>query len=249
MRNVALLLKFVGTNYSGWQRQKNADSIQGALEDAIAHVTGAKSGVTGCSRTDAGVHANFFVCNFKTDATIPEKNLPLALNSFLPGDIAVQRATDVPEPFNARFDCVKKEYVYRIYQSKIRDPFLENRAYRYIHAFDLEEAKSASRAFVGTHDFTAFAASGRTTKTSVRTIYSSGMEKKGGEIFFIVSGDGFLYNMVRIMAGTLLLVAGGKIKAADIERIIKSRDRKEAGPTAPAHGLYLNRVFYEDKEF
>lgn len=248
MRNVMLTISYDGSAYHGWQSQKNAHTVQDTLEDAILALTGARPNITGCSRTDTGVHAKNFVCNFKTESSIPAEKFPLALNTKLPADIVCLSAVDVDMRFNARFSAKKKCYTYLIQNSRFPDVFMQNRAWHFPYPLDIDEMKRAARAFLGTHDFYGFAASGFTVKTTVRTIYSLDVEKTGDLIKITVVGNGFLYNMVRIIAGTLAHVGCGKISSGDMADIIASRDRKRAGITASPEGLYLTEVFYDEKE-
>lgn len=244
MRNIKLTIQYDGTAYHGWQTQENAITVQEVLEKAIFGLTGAKNPVIGCSRTDTGVHAEKFVCNFKTESKIPCDKFPYALNTKLPEDIVCLFAEDVYADFNARYAAKKKCYTYYIQNSTFPSAFNRNRAWHYPYKLDLDEMKKAAAAFLGEHDFLGFAASGFTVKTTVRTIYSLDIEKQGDLIKIQVCGNGFLYNMVRIIAGTLAFVGCGKLKAEDMEDIIASCDRKRAGITAPPEGLFLTEVFY-----
>lgn len=244
MRNIKLILKYDGSCYHGWQTQENALTIQLCVEEAIKKLTGVMPKVTGCGRTDAGVHATGFVCNFKSETLIPCEKLPYALNRLLPCDIVCIDAQDVDEAFDSRKSAKKKTYTYYVLNSKYKDPFYNNRAWHYRYELDIEKMKKAAQYFIGTHDFIGFAASGFTVKTTVRTIYSLDVEKTGDIVKIKVSGDGFLYNMVRIIAGTLVFAGNGKINPDEMGEIIASCDRKRAGITAPPEGLYLTEVFY-----
>lgn len=244
MRNIKLTIQYDGTEYHGWQSQKNAVTVQEVLEKAIFKLTGARPRVTGCSRTDTGVHAKHFVCNFGSETTIPCDKIPLALNSFLPDDIVCLFAEDEEADFHSRYSAKKKRYTYYIQNSKFPDVFKVNYAWHYSYPLNVEEMQKAAEAFLGEHDFIGFAASGFTVKTTVRTIYDISVTKEGDTVKISVLGNGFLYNMVRIMAGTLAFVGAGKIKADEMEDIIASCDRKRAGITAPPEGLYLTEVFY-----
>lgn len=243
-RNIALRLMYDGSNYHGWQVQKTEKTVAGTLEKALSAVCGHPVKVVGCGRTDAGVHALCYCANFKTSSRIPAERLPLAVNPLLPDDISVTGALDAPENFNAILSCVKKEYTYRIYHSRIRDPFYCNRAYFYSMPLDLEKMRSAAAQFVGTHDFASVRSVGTETRTTVRTVYSFTVEENAPTIDLRVCADGFLYNMVRAMAGTLLYVSEGKIDAHEIPSLLEKRDRRLAGPTVPPQGLYLTRVWY-----
>ena len=246
MRNIALTLRYLGTAYHGWQVQKNDITVGQTLEKAAAMVVGHKVHITGCGRTDAGVHAKVYVANFRTDARIPVDRIPYAFNTHLPGDIVVTGAMEVHDGFNAIGSCVKKEYTYLIYNSPIKDPFYVNRAWFYPKHLDEAVMQRAAQQFVGTHDFAAVRSVGTEVKSTVRTVYHYEVERDGDLISLRVCANGFLYNMVRIMVGTLLRIAQGKIPEDGIPAILEAKDRSKAGPTARACGLYLNRVFYEE---
>lgn len=245
MRNIKLIIQYDGTAYHGWQTQKNAPTVQETLEKAIMSLTGSKPILTGCSRTDAGVHAERFCCNFKSETTIPTERFPLALNTFLPDDIVCLSAEDVSKEFNARFSAKKKRYTYFVQNSRFPDVFKKNYAWHFPYKTDINAMKKAAEAFIGEHDFIGFASSGFTVKTTVRTIYALEVEKENDLIKITVTGNGFLYNMVRIIAGTLCFAGCGKINPEDMADIINSCDRKRAGITAPPQGLFLSEVYYE----
>ena len=244
MRNLALTLRFDGSAFCGWQRQPNGPTVQAALEDAVARVTGARVPVTGCSRTDAGVHARKYVCNFKTESALPCEKFPAALNFYLPSAIAVQSCQEIDEAFHARYSCAAKTYRYHIHNARVRDPFLLGRAL--LESYPLDEAllRAQARDFIGAHDFTSFCAAHAGTKTSVRTVTRFDVERDGDEVYFYVSADGFLYNMARIMVGTLLEIAKGRLPGDCIPEILAAKDRAKAGYTAPAEGLWLWEVAY-----
>ena len=245
MRNLLFKIAFDGAAFHGWQQQENAVSVQGELKSAWERLTGEKPNIIGCSRTDAGVHANEYYFNVRTESTIPTESFPVALSSAkLPKEISVYSCQEVDYEFNARFDCVKKEYEYVIENTKIPSPFLYKRAFNYKYKVDVDLMNEAAQHFVGTHDFSAFCAADAQVKSKVRTIYSAKVIKTGDLVKFRVCGNGFLYNMVRIMAGTLIYVNDGKISADDIPEIINNKDRKFAGITAIPDGLYLNKVYY-----
>ena len=246
MKNIALVLSYDGTNYNGWQIQKNGPSIQESMETAIFRLLGQKTHVSGVGRTDSGVHARRYVANFKADCTIPVDRLPYALNSFLPEDIAVSGAALVPEGFDARFDCTKKEYAYYIYPSTLRDPFFARYAYRYNYPLDLARMQAGAQHFVGRQDFAAVRSQGTPVKSTVRTVFWCEVEPVDERIRIRVCGDGFLYNMVRAIAGTLIYVGGGKIAPEAVADILRAGDREAAGPTLPAHGLFMNRLWYDE---
>ena len=245
MRNIALRLRYDGSAYHGWQVQKNDISVAETLEKALGKVCGHAVKVTGCGRTDAGVHALSYCANFRTESAIPAERLPLAVNSRLPGDIAVLRAVDVPEGFNAIGSCIKKEYVYKIMNTRIRDPFLQRRVCFYPAPLDFERLAAAGAAFEGTHDFAAVRSLGTETKTTVRTVYWCRAERQGELITIAVCADGFLYNMVRAIVGTMVYASHGKLEPGDIPALLETRDRRLTGPTMPPQGLYLSRVWYE----
>ena len=245
MRNIALRLRYDGSAYHGWQVQKNDVSVAETVEKALAKVCGHAVRVTGCGRTDAGVHALSYCANFRTASSIPTDRLPLAVNARLPDDIAVLGACEVPEDFNAILSCIRKEYVYRIMNSRIRDPFLQRRVCFYPAPLDFERMKAAGAAFEGRHDFAAVRSVGTETRTTVRTVHWCRAEKDGDEIRVFVCADGFLYNMARAIVGTMVYAALGKLEPEEIPALLETRDRRLTGPTMPPQGLYLNRVWYE----
>lgn len=244
MRNIKLTIEYDGTNYHGWQSQQNAIAVQDVVIKAIHKITGEEINLTGSSRTDTGVHAYGQVANFFTESRIPAEKFPFALNSALPEDISIKKAEEVNEGFHARFSAKGKKYRYLIYNSTFPSALMRNRAYFVPGKLNLDAMIQASEYFLGKHDFSAFRASGSDTKTSERTITGVSLKQAGETIEFEIQGDGFLYNMVRIIAGTLIEVGAGRISASEIPDIIKGRDRRKAGRTAPAHGLYLVQVFY-----
>ena len=244
-RNIALKLKYDGSAYHGWQVQKTEATVAETLEKALTKTCGHIVKTVGCGRTDAGVHALRYCANFRTDCRIPTDRLPLAINSRLPMDIAVTDACEAEEDFNAIGSCVKKEYIYQILNSRIRDPFLEKRVCFYPSPLDIELMKRAARAFEGTHDFAAVRSLGTETKTTVRTIYWCRAEREGDLITVAVCADGFLYNMVRAIVGTMVYASYGKLTPEDIPALLEKGDRRLTGPTMPPQGLYLNRIWYE----
>lgn len=243
MKNIAMRLMYDGTEYHGWQYQKNAISVQQTVEEALLKITGEKISVTGCSRTDAGVHALDYVLNFRTNTNIPTEKLPYALNYVLRNDITAVEAWEVDDDFNARFSSKGKRYIYRIWNNRMRNPFYIGYSWYLPYKLDVEKMKTASKAFCGKHNFSAFAASGGSQKTTVRTVSECFVENDGDLITVTVSADAFLYNMVRIITGTLVEVGLGKIDVNDIPEIIEKGDRKESGLTAPPEGLFLKKVF------
>ena len=244
MRNIALRLRYDGTNYHGWQEQKNDITVAATVQNALSKICGHPVKVVGCGRTDAGVHALRYCASFRTDSTIPADRLPLALNAQLPPDIAAVAAVDADEDFNAILSCEKKEYTYKILNERLRDPFFTNRAYFYPVPLDIKAMAEAAAHFVGTHDFKAVRSVGTETKTTVRTVYWYEVSQSGPLIELRVCADGFLYNMARAMTGTLIYVSEGKIAACDIPRLLEAKDRRLGGPTVPPCGLYLTRIWY-----
>ena len=247
MKNIALKLMYNGAAYHGWQVQKDLPTVAETLEKALSSVCGGRVKVTGCGRTDAGVHAERYVANFRTDSRIPCERLPLAVNTRLPEDIAVAAAFEVDEGFNAIGSRLKKEYTYRIYNSRIRDPFYVDRAYFYPKRLDEAVMDRAARAFEGTHDFRAVRSVGTETRTTVRTIYYCYVTRSADLLELKVCANGFLYNMVRAITGTALYAAEGKLTPEDIPAILESGNRTLAGPTVPPGGLYLTKLWYEDE--
>ena len=258
MRNIKLIIEFDGTAYHGWQSQENAVTVQDTVAAAVRRLTGEDCSITGSSRTDTGVHALGFVCNFFTGSPIPADKFSFALNTILPDDIRVVSSEEVPPDFHSRYSAKSKKYLYYIYNSTFPSALLRRRAYHVYYPLDVDEMDKAAKHFIGTQDFLAFSASGYSAKTTVRTITEATVSivsqaqhiiypkegQRGQLIEFSVTGDGFLYNMVRIMAGTLVEVGFGKLRTQDIPGIIAGLDRRRAGRTAPAHGLYLAEVFY-----
>jgi len=245
MRNIKLMIQYDGASFHGFQQQPNGDTVEAQLKQALNRLLCERCTVYGCSRTDAGVHANAFCCNFKTQSDRSCEKLLLGLNAVLPPQISVLSCEEVPLSFHARYDCLGKEYVYLIWNGKTRNPFYLQHAYFYPFSIDADFLNNQARSFVGTHDFSAFCASGTGVKSMIRTIYRCNVEREGDLIRFTVCGNGFLYHMVRIMAGTLLDIQRGKLEPDSIASILLSQDRSKAGVTAPADGLFLNRVYYE----
>ena len=245
MRSIALRLRYDGTNYHGWQTQREDVTVQQTMEQAAVKILKHPVHITGCGRTDAGVHALRYCASLKTDCTVPIARLPLALNSHLPADIAVVDAVEAPEGFNAIGSCLKKEYIYRIHNSRLRDPFLDRGACFYPQPLDFGRMAEAAAAFEGTHDFAAVRSLGTETRTTVRTVYWCRAEKTGDLITVAVCADGFLYNMVRAIVGTLVYASYGKLEPAEIPALLEKGDRRLTGPTMPPQGLYMNRVWYE----
>ncbi len=246
-RNIKLTLSYDGTPFHGWQIQNNADTVQQRLMDACEQILRERVTIHGCSRTDSGVHANEFVCNFKTFSQTDNYKIEKGLNAILPSSIAVCSCEDVPLNFHSRFDAKGKEYIYKIWNSKHKNPFLTNYAFHYPYEINSELLNEQCKDFIGTHDFSAFCSAGSSVKDTVRTIYDFKTERQGELVTFSVKGNGFLYNMVRIMTGTLLEINSGKIPVGSISDIICSCNRNKAGITAKPQGLYLNKVYYDQR--
>lgn len=244
MRGYILKIAYKGTNYCGWQVQPEKPTVQAAVQTACETVFGAETSITGCSRTDSGVHARGFVALASGELPdIPPCSLPLALNAALPSDIAVIEASVAPEGFHPRYDAKGKEYIYYINNSRLKDPFSEETAWLFPRKIDEKLANVLCSEFIGKKDFASFMAAGSKITDTVRTVHAFSAERDGDIIIFKVSADGFLYNMVRIMVGTVAEKASGT-PLPEISDIIAVRDRSRAGITAPAKGLFLNRVFY-----
>lgn len=249
-RNLMLTLSYDGSGYHGWQVQNNAITVQEVFQKALEKVLKESVDIKGCSRTDSFVHANMYTVSFKTSNPIKTDNIIYAVNRFLPDDISVNAAREVPDDFNARYSCAAKEYIYKIWNHRIRNPFMYKYALHYWYNLDVELLNETAKQFIGTHDFTSFATlDARNPKNMTRTIHNFEVYRTDKLVEMKVSANGFLYNMVRIMVGTLLRVAQGKIKKDDISKIIEMKNRKYAGPTAPPQGLYLNRVIYDETTF
>ena len=246
MRNIALQLMYVGTAYHGWQIQNNAATVQETLEQAVAKVVKHPVRFTGAGRTDAGVHARVYIANFRTSCNIPCDRMPLAFNARLPEDIVVVSAREVSESFNAIGSCRKKEYTYQVYNSRIRNAFYVDRAYFYPKRLDEKVMARAAQEFVGTRDFAAVRDVGTNVRSTVRTVYYFDVAREGDLITLKVCANGFLYNMVRIMVGTVLYAAEGKLTPEDIREILLRGNRVEAGPTVPPGGLYMTKLWYRE---
>lgn len=244
-KRILLTVSYDGTAYCGWQYQDNGPSIQNEIEQALAKALGAFTRVTGASRTDAGVHALGQRAHFDTGSGIPPEKYPFVLNRYLPPDIRVTEGRQVPPDFHARFDAVGKWYTYRIHNAPHPSALYRHLTAHVPLALDDEKMHAAAQRLLGTHDFAAFAAAGGQAKTTVRTIDAVSVARDGAEITLKIHGDGFLYNMVRIIAGTLIYIGQGKLEADCVSRAIESRNRLELGITAPACGLELTRVEYD----
>lgn len=244
MRNIKLTIEYDGTNYAGWQKQKNGITIQQKLEEAIELIINDKIKVIGSSRTDAGVHARGFVANFNTESKINVENFKDAINSKLPRDIVILSSEEVDMDFHSRYSSIGKKYSYTILNRHEPTALERNYVYHYKKQLDFQAMEEASVYFIGEHDFSAFKTAGSSVKTTVRNIKNAYLKKDEDKVIFYIEGDGFLYNMVRIMVGTLIDVGIHKLKPYEISNIIKSKDRTMAGKTAPASGLCLEVVYY-----
>lgn len=239
-----LRVAYDGTNYCGWQFQPNNDTVEGKLNEALSRLFDKKIMVIGASRTDAGVHADGNVAVFDVETTIPANKIKYAVNNLLPEDIVVVESMTVDDDFHPRHCKCKKTYQYRILNTPLPDPNRRRNTYFYRGDIDMENMKKAAKYIVGEHDFVCFMASGSQVKDTVRTVYSLELTRQDDVIIMTIQGNGFLYNMVRIIAGTLLMVGRGQLKPEDVEKIIVSKDRSKAGPTAPAKGLTLKGIIY-----
>jgi tRNA pseudouridine38-40 synthase len=246
MRNIKLTIEYDGKDFNGWQKQPNKLNIQGTIEKAIKQITGEEVDLQASGRTDAGVHAVGQVANFKTNSNIPIEKFAIAINSNLKKSIIIKSAEEVDEKFHSRLNCKKKTYRYIINNSKYGTAIYRNLETHIPVKLDVEKMQEAIKYFEGEHDFKAFKASGTSSKSSVRTIYKAIVKQMPEERIYIeLTGSGFLYNMVRIIAGTLVDVGLGKIEPAKIKEIIESKNRENAGKTLPPQGLYLVKVEYE----
>ena len=245
MRIIKLIIEYDGKSFNGWQKQPNKLNIQGEIEKAIGELTGEEINLIASGRTDAGVHSFGQTANFKTEnETISIEKFPIAINSKLKKSIVVKSAEEVDERFHSRYSVKSKTYRYIINNSEMGTAIYRDLEYHFPIKLDVDKMKKAAKYFEGEHDFKGFKASGTSSKSSVRTIYEANVEKQGDKIIIELTGNGFLYNMVRIISGTLLDVGLDKIKPEEIPEIIESKDRKRAGRTLPAHGLYLVEVNY-----
>lgn len=244
MRNLLITIKYDGSAYHGWQVQKNALTVQEVFQNAVEKVFLSRLDVKGCSRTDTGVHANMYCVSLKTDMDITPYGVIMALNSNLPRDIAVVDCREVDDDFHPRYSCKSKEYIYKIYNGRIRNPFDADYALHYNRPIDAEYLNREAQAFVGEYDYSGFCSANSDVEDTVRDVKSFSVWREGDYVYFKVEADGFLYNMVRIMVGTLLFVNEGKIKEGELKDVILSKDRKRAGKTASPNGLYLNKINY-----
>ena len=247
-RNMILHLAYDGSAYHGWQTQKNDRTVQQTLEEALSEVCGHTVKAVGCGRTDAGVHARHYCANFRTESRIPADRLPFAVNARLPKDISVYEAFEGPQDFNAIGSCVRKEYIYRILNTQIRDPFLESRVCFYPQRLNMEKMAEAAAFFEGTHDFRAVRSVGTETRTTVRTVHWCRVAREEDLITIAICANGFLYNMCRAMVGTMVYASYGKLEPRDIPALLEKGDRRLTGPTMPPQGLYMNHIWYPSFE-
>ena len=245
MRNIKLTIEYDGKDFNGWQKQPTKLNIQGEIERAIEQITGEKVDLIASGRTDAGVHSLGQIANFKTESKLPIEKFPVALNSKLKKSIRIQNAEEVEENFHSRYSCKQKTYRYIINNSKEGSAIYRNLEYHMPIKLVIKSMEKAIKYFEGEHDFKGFKASGTSSKNSVRKIYKAEIKKDGDRILIELTGSGFLYNMVRIIAGTIVEVGLGKIKPEDIPNIIESKDRTKAGKTLPPYALYLVKVEYK----
>lgn len=248
MQTISMRIQYDGSGYHGWQRQSRMKSVQQTLEKTLSKVFDQTIEIDGSGRTDAGVHALGQCISFKVNLTMPIENVRIVVNRRLPNDIYVESVTLESDDFHARYCSIGKTYVYKIYTNEARSPFFDKYYFHFENALDESAIREAMQHFVGTYDFKTFMASGSGTEHTVRTIYRFDLEVSENALVFTITGDGFLYNMVRIIIGSLIHVGTGKIKASDIPSILESGDRNRAKYTAPAHGLYLKSVYYSEED-
>ena len=247
MRNIKLTIMYDGKDFNGWQKQPNKLNIQGTIEKVLSEMTGEEIELNASGRTDAGVHSFGQVANFKTNSQIPIEKFPIAINSKIKKSIVITNAEEVEERFHSRYNCKKKTYRYIIDNSEFPTPMYRYLEYHIPNKLNIEAMKKAAKYFEGEYDFKAFKSSGTSSKSSVRTIYKAEVKKtENNRIYIELTGNGFLYNMIRIISGTLVEVGLGKIKPEEIKNIIESKDRQKAGKPLPAHGLYLMNVNYNN---
>lgn len=249
MKNYIALIEYDGTNYYGWQKQPDVITLQETIEKVLSGYFNEKIEINASGRTDRGVHAIGQVISFKANNKIPGNRLKYALNSKLPNDIVIVDSSEVDEDFHARYNAIGKTYIYKMYISDSRRPIYENRYGQCLRAVDIEKMREAAKYLIGKHDFNSFKSSNTSIKTTVRTLYSIDIKIDKNIIEIEYFGNGFLYNMVRIITGTLIDIGQGKYEPEYIKEILEYKDRTKAGPTAPAGGLYLKEVHYKQKYF
>ncbi|MGP6145823.1 tRNA pseudouridine(38-40) synthase TruA [Jeotgalibaca sp. A122] len=246
MRNIKMTIEYDGTRYLGWQRLGDSDkTIQGKIENILSNMTNSEIEIVGSGRTDAGTHANGQVANFKTDSTMTLPAMQEHLNRHLPRDIVVKEMQEVPERFHARYHAVSKQYSYHVWNNEVPSAFQRHFSYHVPEKLDLDLMNQAGQKFVGRHDFLGFSSLKKSKKSTVRTIESVTLQKEGNILHFAFVGEGFLYNQVRIMMGTILEIGAGRMTLNDIDAVFTSGIRSEAGMTVPAQGLFLDEVYYD----
>ena len=244
MKNIKLILQYDGTLYHGFQIQPDVITIQSVLENCVEEITGVKTRVNGCSRTDAGVHAVKYCAGFVTESPIPAEKFSVVMNNYLPPDVRIISSSQEDEDFHPRFSTKSKEYVYTINTNPQTDVFSRNYEWQLKTKLNAKLMNKAAKNIIGEHDFCSFMTSGPELESTVRNVMSLNVIEEGGKIKIYIRADGFLYNMVRIITGTLVWVGEGRIKPEDVIGIIEKKDRSFAGPTAPPQGLALNEIFY-----
>ncbi len=244
MKRIMLTVAYNGTNYHGWQIQNNGITVQETLQTAILKVLGKDIAVHGCSRTDAGVHAKRFCCHLDCDDNIPFDAFLRGVNSVLPPDIAILKCEDVADDFHARFNAKGKTYIYNILNSNKKDPFLMPFVWQIERPLDTEKMNEFCKTLIGTHDFYGFSSSGRTVENTVRTVSECSVTKENDIVKLKITGDGFLYNMVRIITGTAVDVSDGRLEPDCALSVFETKSREMAGVTAPPQGLFLEKVYY-----
>jgi tRNA pseudouridine38-40 synthase len=248
MARMKVTVAYDGTEFAGYQIQPSGRTVQGIIQSVLQKMhKGEPISIAASGRTDAGVHAVGQVFHFDSDLSIHPDAWCKALNAMLPNDILIRKVEEVSASFHSRFSAVSKEYHYKLLTSKQADVFKRNHMFHYSYALNVEDIKRAALFFLGTYDFTSFSSARSEVADKVRTIYALDIVEEGEQLIFQIKGSGFLYNMVRIIVGTLLEVGSGKRKPEDIQLILVGKDRSLAGKTAPAHGLYLHQVNYQDK--
>ena len=246
MRKFLLTIKYIGKDFVGWQVQKNGLSVQQCLQDALETLLGHRPDVTGCSRTDSGVHALGYCATFSSATDKPCQRILMGLNALLPESVSVCDCREVAADFHPRYSAKGKEYIYRLYDGAAPDPFLRGFAWHFRGRLDVEKMQRAALLLQGKHDFRSFMASGSSVTDTVRQLYYFHVTRVQGHLIEVrVCGDGFLYNMVRILVGTLVSVGQGKLQVEDMPSVLAAKNRDAAGQTAPAEGLYLRKVFYD----
>jgi tRNA pseudouridine38-40 synthase len=242
--NVAFWVAYDGSSYCGWQRQKHHKTVQGVLEKKLSRVLGKDIAIHGSGRTDSGVHALAQCVTFTAELNMPVDRIKIAMNKILPQDIFIKEIKEMPDSFHARYSAIGKTYIYKVYLDRERDPFKDKYYCHYPYELNVDDIRKAMKYFLGTHDFRTFMASGSQVSNTIRTIHEFRLKAEGNILEFSITGDGFLYNMVRIIIGTLFQVGRGKVPVNEIQGIIEAKDRSAAKWTAPAQGLYLKEVLY-----